>query len=371
MASVLTARGPDTPTWDALRELAAISDPDAACLSLYLDLNGHAATTASATQRISALLDEAHKKNLLGEKGESILRQAKNFFSSEPEIENLSALALFVSPGFLRALWLPDPVPAGATFGHDFVVAPIVPVLEHTQDVLIVLVGRELGRILRAKRGRVEELGDLDEPIRGQHDQGGRSQARFQRSIDNDYKGHLKRLAERVDAETRSESRPIVVIGHDECKSDFEDRLGAASRALVTGWAHTDLHASWDEISAVSEPLLEAWQAKREADLLARLSEANGRGIGGASGWDETLAASSTGRIQWLLYTPGEEHSAWCCPVCSWAQTASGECPVDGAPLVQDDALDRIIHQTLHYGGKVWALRHEALPETIGALLRF
>ena len=374
MASVLTAQALETPTWDALRELAGLDDK-ALCLSLYLDLNPHTAAMAEIGAHANALLDEAKRQaEAKGEHQEdidSLLAHAKAYIE-EVDLRGLQALALFVQSQTTRALWLPDPVPDYARIGRGAVVAPIVPVLEHTQDALVVIVGREQGRILRARRGRVEEIESLLEPIRGQHDQGGWSQTRFRRSIENDYHNHLKHLAEDIDGETRHEPRPIVMAGAEEGKNDFEHRLGDASRRLLVGWIHVDPHAPSSAIITAAEPLLEAWQATRETELVARWREAVGRDSAGTRGWGDTLAAAFQGRVSWLFYAPETHYSAWCCPLCPWAQAVEGQCPVDGGELAQENGLDRVIHQTLHYGGKVWALRHgDYAPDEIGALLRF
>ena len=58
------------------------------------------------------------------------------------------------------------------------------------------LVSRRSARVLSGPADRLEERQRIEDNVHGQHDQGGWSQARHERSVDKDADDHLRRVAE-------------------------------------------------------------------------------------------------------------------------------------------------------------------------------
>lgn len=357
-----TMREIETPAWSELRELAAVTTKKEVCVSLYLQIKGR-----------SRLSDGAHALFVDLKRGGNFnnLTEEISSFLDTLDMRGIKTLAVFAKPESIRAFWLPEPVDEQIFIDKSFIVAPMIPMLEHTRDTLVVFVGREQGRLLRLRRGRIEALDTLEEPIRRRHNQGGWSQANYQRSIDNDYYDHLNRLADLIELESLKKRRPIIIVGNEESKGAFEPRLKATSLEYYAGCTHIDTHTPVGELIKIVDPLLEKWLKIKEISLLNRWQEAVGKGVG-ASGWADTLAAACAGRIQCLLYNPGSQGNIWCCPRCGQTQTTAGKCPFDGKELdYHQGGLELAIHQTFRYGGKIWALRQNNIPEDIGALLRF
>ena len=96
--------------------------------------------------------------------------------------------------------------------GSGLHVAPLVSLVGRGEGALVVAVSRERGQIFRLRAGSLEELEDLSEEQPRRHDQGGWSQARYQRHIDNLALEHLRAVADRLDAIVRRERGLRVIV---------------------------------------------------------------------------------------------------------------------------------------------------------------
>ncbi|HSU38244.1 MAG TPA: Vms1/Ankzf1 family peptidyl-tRNA hydrolase, partial [Polyangiaceae bacterium] len=242
---------------------------------------------------------------------------------------------------------------------------------------VVAVVGREKGVLLRLRDGRLEELADLSEEQPGRHDQGGWSQARFQRHIDELADKHLRTVADELDTHVRTGvARQIVVVCPEETRGEFEDMLSHEARKAVVGWAQGEQYASPSDLLAIAEPWFERARMTHETQQLERWQEEAGRNGRAASGWQQTLEAASDGRVDLLLFQEGAARTAYQCPRCGRASVDDGACPLDGTAMEERaDAADVAIHQTLAHGGTALALDRErpelGRVEGVAAILRF
>jgi peptide chain release factor subunit 1 len=357
----------DTVTWSLLRELASFRAEKGCATSLYLNLDPSEVPTAGDAQtRMNALLNTAEKvdrKELTHEQRVAL----KNDFAR---------IGRWFDDDFERDGARGVPVPDRFKVARDFFLAPLVPVVARTDGTIVAVVGREQGHLYRLQAGRLREIGDHFEEQPGQHDQGGWSQARYQRHIEKLVHEHLKGVAEVLDRSRRRLQVPkIVIVCAEEMRAEFTDELSPEVREAVIGWAPAEAHAGPTQLLQAVTPVLERAESKDEADVLGRWREEAGRNGRAASGWEQTLEASSDGRVELLLFQEGVDHPAFRCPACGRAAATEGSCPLDGTRLEETDAgLDLAVHQTLAHGGAVWAIRHQrdlAPVEGVGALLRY
>src|SRR5919204_2465043 len=375
-----------TVTWTRLRELAAFRTEKGCAVSLYLNLDpSEVPTPRDAQSRMNALLAEAEKTDRSDLRHDARaglttdFRRIERWFDDEFEREGSRGLAVFAAglDNFWDTLSLPESVPDGVRVGRDFFLAPLVPLVARTDGTIVAVVGREQGQLFRVRAGHLDELAEhFDEQPFRQHDQGGWSQARYQRHIEKLVQEHLKGVAEELDRTRRRMQAPkVVLVCSEEMRSEFTEALSAAARDSIAGWAPAEAHATPAQLLAAVTPVLEKAQSKDEQETIARWREEAGRNGRAASGWAETLEAASDGRVDLLLFREGVDHPAFRCPACGRAAIAGGSCPLDGTSLEPVDAgLDLAVHQTLAHGGAVWAIRHHddlAPVEGIGALLRY
>jgi peptide chain release factor subunit 1 len=217
---------------------------------------------------------------------------------------------------------------------------------------------------------------DQTEETPGRHDQGGWSQARYQRHIEELVADHLRNVADELDRHVRRMRSPkVVVVASEDTRPDLESALSNEVKHTIVGWAQAEAHAGPTELLEVATPVLEQWRSREEERVLERWREETARNGRGVSGWAATMEAASDGRVDCLLAQVGANREGWQCPQCGRAAAEAGSCPLDGTAMEESDAgLDLAVHQTLAHGGTIWIVRHhrDLEPvEGIGALLRF
>jgi peptide chain release factor subunit 1 len=377
-----------TVTWEELRDLAGFEAEKGFATSVYLDLDRSVSSAAGDAQtRLNSLLDQGEKANGRERRElshnqrqglRSDLERIRRYFDSEFERNGARGLAIFCAglDNVWRTLPLTEVVPDGIKIGQLLYLAPLVPLVGRGEGALVLVVSRKQGRFYRLRAGRLEELADhFDEQPR-RHDQGGWAQARLQRRIDELAQEHLRRTAEVLDRLVRRLHGPrVVVVASEETWGEFENLVSQETRAAIAGVAHAEAHAQPPELLDVATPVLERWRAEREAALVERWGDEQGRDGRASAGWAATLEAASDGRVELLLFREGADRDAKRCPACGRLSASGAKCPRDGTQLDDsEDGLDLAVHQTLAHGGTVWAVRGrtELDPvEGIGALLRY
>jgi peptide chain release factor subunit 1 len=374
-----------TISLDGLRELAGFRAGRGCAISLYLDLSPSRAPTAGdVAARVRSLLSEG-QRHLRGDLGHeqrdgvrTDLDRLEGFFASEFDRDGAFGFAVFAAghDGIWQTLSLAGTVSDLIRIGTEFHLAPLVPLVGRGEGALVVVVNRERGSLYRFREGRLSEVADLTEDQPRRHDQGGWSQANYQRHIDELAAEHYRTVADELERRFRRLGRPrIVVVATEETRKEFVEVLTSEVADAVVGWAHAEAHASAAQIEQAVAPVLERWHARKESDAVERWKEEAGRAARASAGWAETLEAASDGRVELLLYREGATHSAVRCAQCGRALADGETCPLDGAPLERSsDGLDLAVRQTLAHGGAVWAVRHRQDLDPVGgvgAILRY
>src|SRR2546421_1538090 len=361
-----------TVTWPRLRELAAFRTENGCAISLYLNLDpSDVPTPGDAQTRMNALLTEAGKtdrSDLTHDARRGLTAdfdRIARWFDDDFERDGAQGLAVFAASldNSWDTLSLPEPVPDAVGIGRDFYLAPLVPLVARTDGTIVAVVGREQGQLYRLRAGRLEAIADQFEEQPGRHDQGGWSQARYQRHIEKLVQDHLKGVADELDrSRRRLQSPKIVLVCSEETRSEFTEELSKEARDALVGWTQAEAHATPTELLEAVSPVLERSQKKDEAETIARWREEAGRNGRAAAGWAQTLEAASDGRVELLLFQEGADRPSYRCAACGRASIEEGSCPLDGTRLERAAGLDLAVHQTLAHGGAVWAIRyHEDL----------
>ena len=190
-----------------LRELADIRPDGAKVLSLYLNLDPTEFASAQArTTEMSSLLDEADRRLRNGsslthdEKAhlrEDVERVREYFNSADFSAKGAHALAIFASgpADVFEVIKLPRPVETGVAINDTPFLEPLTD-LAFTGSWGVFLISRKMARILRGSRDGLEEIARITDDVHGWHDQGGWSQARYQRGIQKEADDHVKHASE-------------------------------------------------------------------------------------------------------------------------------------------------------------------------------
>jgi peptide chain release factor subunit 1 len=377
----------ETLTWNRLRDLAGFRSEHGCAISLYVNLDPALSPTPNDVDtRVSAALAglekqmEARRDQLSHAEREGLKRDVERiqaFFDNDFSRDGAQGFAIFAAgDDYWAPIGLAYPVLDAIELGHDFYVAPLAPLVGRGDGALVAVVGRERGELFRLNGGRLEEVVDRTDEQPGRHDQGGWSQARYQRHIEKLVGEHLREVAAELAGAVRQLHLPkVIVVGSDETRSEFLETLPHDAKAVVAGTAEAEAHAGEPELLQLVQPLLDEAHAADEAEVLERWREEVGKNARGSAGWKDTLAAASDSRVELLLYEEGANRPARECPKCGRAELDTPECPLDGTPMKErDSGFDLAVHQTLLHGGTLLAVRYSVdlrPAEGIGALLRY
>ena len=378
----------DDLTPERLRRLAAVKPERARVLSLYLNLDPTEFATGEArATAISSLIDDAGRqaKNAdLPHDEHTALRKdverAADFLRGpEFSADGAHALAVFACgpAGLFETLKLPRPLDSRAVIDDSPFVEPLAGMMGK-ERWCVALVNRRIARILTGGPHGLEEAERIDDGTPGQHQQGGWSQARYQRAIDEEAIEHFRNTAHRLFRRRRDAPYDRLLLGApSEMRTAIEDTLHADVRERLVGFIDVDVeNTKPDEVRRAAAPAIEEYERRREREALDRLVEGVRAGGRGAAGVEETLGALNERRVEVLLLDEGFSAPGSVCATCGHVSTSEGgTCPVDEGPLEpRDDVVQTAIELALDGSADLMVVRHHddlGSMGSIGAVLRF
>ncbi len=359
-----------------LHRLGALQTGGHRVLSLYLDLDPTAFPTPAAREaEISSLLAEARRQH-----AERDADRIQRLLAANGDLlRGARALAVFSSAAadVLETVKLSRRV-------EPMVVVDSVPWLEPLASLVasgdwgVAIVSRNAARLLRGSPRALAEFDGLLSDVHGQHSQGGWSQARYQRGIEEEVAAHVRQVAEHLlRAHRRRPFDHLVIVAAEELQGVIEHSLHSDLTKILTGFVDADLEqASEAEIAEAIQPVLEQAEREREERLMGELQEELATGGRAAGGLDEVLETLEADRVQTLLVADGASLHAGRCPRCGALYSDwNGTCRLDGAQLQKVDAAEHAVKAAAARSAQVLVVRREreALLERggIAALLRW
>ena len=230
-------------------------------------------------------------------------------------------------------------------------------------DWCVAVVSRRSARLLRGGPGGLAQFVVIDDLLHRRHAQGGWSQARFQRGIEEEVAWHVRAVADRLlRAHRRRPFEHLVIIASDELRPVIEHSLHHDLTDVLAGTVNADLeHATVEQIMRAVGPVIEETELDRERALVAVLEQGLGTGGPAAAGLDEVLSMLEQQRVDTLLVPERSTLVAGLCPRCGRLSTADdGTCPMDGAVLTEVDAVEHAVERAARQSAQVLIVRHEA-----------
>jgi peptide chain release factor subunit 1 len=370
----------------AVRKLARW-DPDGVPITtLYLTVDGRRYPRKSEYEvRLDNLLRraraQAEAEGLSKEALRSVISDLESigsFVRDEFERGDTRGLALFSAKaaGLWEEIRLPRAVRDRATVASAADVLPLEQVLETYRPMCMALVDYEKARVFLSELGRVEEVTDVFDDVPGRHDQGGWSQMRMQRHVDDHRLRHLKRVAEALFQLLKT--RPfdsLVLAGPAEARLDLEHILHPYLKERIRAGLTLAMTATLDEVAARCLEVEEDLERRNEAakvEALTAAAESGGKAVTGLPG---TLAALAEGRAGEILVSLDLSAPGFSCPSCGRLADQGPKCPACGSKMEPvPDVVEEAVAQALRQGSRVETIVHPdrlARYGGIGALLRF
>jgi peptide chain release factor subunit 1 len=374
------------PDRDELRRLAEIRLDRPVVLSLYLDLDPtEFATPPARATAVRSLLDEADRRvRDLGDLPHAdrmdlraSLERASALLEEDLPTEGAQAVAVFAaeSVDLFEALKLPRPLPSRVAIRRSPLVAPLAR-LARRERWCVALVNRRDARIFRGSHDGLREIEQIHDVVFGQHDQGGWSQARYQRGIEKEKADHLKHTVEALMKHfKRRPFERLIVGGPREVVADFESKLHGYLAERLAGRIDVDVeHSTAEQVLEAVQPRFEELEEEREAEALERLGEAGRAAIG----LEDVLRALNERRVETLVVDERFAAEGTCCPTCGWLGPGGERtCPVDGTELERlEDLGEAAVELIIQQAADILAVRRrrDELADRAGgiaALLRF
>ena len=364
-----------------LRRLAETTVEDAKVLSVYLGLDPREfATQPARASAIRSLLNEAGR--VVRETGgltheeraalEGDLERVESFFEEDFSAEGVHGLAIFAAgrSGLFEVIRLPEAPEAQVAIGDSPFVEPLTRI-GAAERWAVLLVSRAEGRLFRGSRSRLTEVRSTDDDVHQQHSQGGWSQARYQRSVEQEVQRHIERsIAELQASYRRAPFDHLLIAAPEDAWTFAESQLDDELRSRLAGRFTCDASdaTSEDVLEAAREAMTEA-EAKRERELLDRLSDALGMDGPASHSLADVLDALVQRKVGTLLLDETFEAPGVACRVCGWLGADGDRCPVDDSELEQhEDVVEPAVEAALLQSAQTVYVRHHPDLQPLGGI---
>ncbi len=295
-------------------------------------------------------------------------------------------IALFASPddGIVETRSTPDIIESSAIVDARPNLAPLIRLVEDFDPYCICIISRDQARILTGYLDHLDEHSQLeDDEVPGQHDQGGWSQARFERHIEDHVHRHFKRVAEKLfQMLENKEYTHLILAGPEEVVSGFESTLHQYVQDRVIGHVRLLMEANINDVRDNARDVLADYIRKRKLTLIEQVeseSKANDLGVHGLT---ETLEALQRGQVQSLVVDSDVRSSGIVCKECGAMSVAPGEgntCVFCQSDEIRDmdNIIPGLITTAFQQGSAISVIDNDEQKEHlgrlggIGAILRF
>ncbi len=373
---------------EELRDLARLPRTDAPFLSLYLNTRWD---SEKQRERVRIFVKTKLKECLaasstlppearrgLEEDAEKVEHYVRGLVNREWD-EPFDGVAVFACSGLGEYRVVRSHVPFEQSFAcADRPILRAVAERAHEgEPALLALVSGDAGRLLEFDMGGLSrEFSFVDEEFPGRHDQGGWSQSRYQRHVEEHLNRNLRRLADQLVrwADERRVVR-VVLSGPDQLLGAFEPLLPKRLAGAVCARLHLDPNAPPDVTHAEVLAALRDAREGEDRDAVENLLN-KVRGTGRAVVGPEPVAqAVAAGRVHVLYVARPFRESGWKCFQCGalGIKVPLG-CPQCGKPVEGVELGEELVRGTLAADGKIVAVNgHDGLlgEGGVGAALRY
>ncbi len=364
-------------TPEKLRELADLRPANARVLSLFLNLDPDGVRDASGSRQrgpVAARPDRAPRQGAEGER-RPLARRA------EGAARRHRARAPVVQQRRLRRQGRARPrdLPRGPADLFEVVKLPAAGRDQRGRRRLAVhradrrpgfahALGRparsraRTARILRGTADGLREVDQLYDDTHGQHQQGGWSQARYQRSVEEEKKDHIRAVADVLFEHHKRAPIDCLLVGcNEEIYGDVQSSLHTYLSERLVGRFDVDVEASSaDDVFQAAKPKIEEHDSQREREALDRLVEGvrRRRPRRRRSGRHARRAERAARREapHQLRLRPGRG----AVPACGSLYAASvTKCPADETPTEKRDSItETAIERALAQSAEVHVVRY-------------
>jgi peptide chain release factor subunit 1 len=371
-------------TKQRLRELATLRPEGHKVLSVYLNLDpSEFPTQRDRKIEVESLLDVAERAlredGLPHEQRDELRRDVERvraWFDREFDASGTRGVAVFASSGadLFEVHHLSRPIRSEVTIDDSPFIEPLAG-MPGGDGYGVLLINRKLARILAGGSDGMREVVSFADDVHPWHDQGGWSQARFQRGIQKEVKDHLKHANDELfKLFKRGFVQRLIIGSPEEIRGEVEHSLHSYLRDRIAGWLDIDIRARSSEVAGEATEIIQRDERDRERHWLDRLQAGLARHERAVSGLAGTLEALNEQRVEALLVADRFRTEGYVSPQADFLSAEPGRSPTGEELQRRDDVVESAIERALEQSAEVIVVRHHPDMQafgSIGAVLRY
>jgi peptide chain release factor subunit 1 len=284
-----------------LRELAEVSGPERAFVSLYL-------STPESLQGLKPRIDNI-RALLAGNPVETEyfdenMKMAEQWLGEHTWTTDGACLFVCWALDFVRAYPLTVP-------GQDFIwvdsspyIRPLAELQDEYENFVIVAADNTASRVFFVTSNQADQDARIKGDVKNNVKKGGWSQKRYERRRSNELMHYSKEI---VDVLTEMDQKEtfarLFLVGSQETMTEIESALPAPLAAKLAGKKPVDFSAGDDQIFDASFDMFFAAEREAEAQLWEKIKGEYCRGGLAVTGAEEVLKAAAVGRVEKMAVT--------------------------------------------------------------------
>jgi len=374
----------DALTRSRVRRIASVHPDSGRVLSVFLNLDPRELPTppARASAITSVMTEAAHRVDAAEDLShdekvalrEDVERVRELLRSPGIAADGVRGLAVYACKpaGLLEVVRLSHPIEQRVYIDRTAYLEPLVAAGRDGRWGVL-LITRRAARLFFGSADGLEETDRIEDDVHRQHDQGGWSQANYQRSVEKEKDDHVAGVLDVLFERFRRRPFDHLLIGAPrELVGDVEQRLHPYLRELLAGRVSVAIeHASPEDVRNAAAEAVQEHVRRTEREALDRLAQGVGAGGRGVAGLQSTLDALNESRVEILMLNPGYSAPGYRDPD---SGLLAAETSADGSAEKVEDVIEPAIEKAIEQSAEVMVVRHhEDLGPLggIGAVLRF
>lgn len=337
---------------EKIKQLSEIRSDDVPIISLYVHYSHREAREIEKIRIFLKNVSKSIENQGYGKELESDLKEIHNRLENHIRPTTHGVAFFYCSSIGLKSeiqTWVP--LRSQWTLSSSPNLRQLARILDDYEHSLAVVVNSEKARIIQITPEATAEESMITEGFPGRHDQGGWSQARFQRHVEEHLMRHLKRAAEAVVRDWDEHHYTTAVLGgQDHITAQFIKLLPKRITQTVAGTLNLDISDSQENLVHSVVHLIREVEERRAGEELIRLQSSGNL----LEGWDNVVPAINQSRISTLFIKAGDTKPGWVCPVCDLlGEKVPLGCPICGGSVVTADLVDASVAKVERDGGRI------------------
>jgi peptide chain release factor subunit 1 len=284
-----------------LRDLAKVSGPERAVLSLYLTNKESYGGLKGRIDTIRALLSDDPAET---EHFEENLKLVEKWLSEH--VWETDGVCLFVcwALDYVQAYPLTVAVPDLLWMDSSPYIRPLAELQDEYENFVVVAADNTASRIFFVTSARADQDARIKGDIKNNVKKGGWSQKRYERRRINDLVHYSKEIVDILtEMDQKEKFDRIFLVGSQETLVQVESALTPPLAAKLAGTKNVDFSAGDDQIFDSAFDLFFVAEREAEAKLWDKIKNEYCKGGLAVTGPEEVLKAAAVGRVEKIAVT--------------------------------------------------------------------